>query len=103
MALEILVNTGSGIGLLPDGTKPFGAITWTNVDLSSVKSCGTHLRTISLEMLQESNMLLSICYKITHSQLLPYLSRDNEFDHEACLVFVYAVLYARKYDNLSMS
>ena len=22
MALEILVNTGSGIGLLPDGTKP---------------------------------------------------------------------------------
>ena len=34
MASEILVNIGSGNGLMPDGTKPF--ITWTNVDLSSV-------------------------------------------------------------------
>ena len=28
MASEIMVNTGSGEGLLPDGTNP----TWTNVD-----------------------------------------------------------------------
>ena len=45
MALEILINTGSGNGLLPDSTKPL--FTWTNVDLSSVRSCGIHLRTLS--------------------------------------------------------
>ena len=41
MALEILVNSGSGNGLVP-----------TNVDFSSVKSCGIHLRTLSQEGLK---------------------------------------------------
>ena len=32
------------------------AITWTNVDISAVKSCGIHLRTISQEMLKISTL-----------------------------------------------
>ena len=34
---------GSGNGVLPEGNQ---AITWTNLDLSSVRSCGIHLRTL---------------------------------------------------------
>ena len=44
---EIWVNIGSGNGLLPYSTKslpgPILTITWTNVDLSSVRSNGIHL------------------------------------------------------------
>ena len=39
------------------------AITWTNVDLSSVRSCGHHVRAISLEMPQSS--VTKIYLKIT--------------------------------------
>ena len=42
MALEILVNTGSG-------NWRHQSITWTNVDLSSVRSLGFHLRASSLD------------------------------------------------------
>ena len=39
------------------------AITWTNVDLSSVRSCGFHEMAISQEMPQSS--ITKICLKIT--------------------------------------
>ena len=48
MATEIWVNFGSGNGLLHQ------AITWTNADLSSVKSKDIHLEEISWEMSQPS-------------------------------------------------
>ena len=37
------VNIGSGNGLVPSGNK---TITWTNVDLSSVRSSDIHLMAI---------------------------------------------------------
>ena len=58
MATKIWVDIGSGDGLLPDGT-----ITWTNVDLSLVKSIDIHIRTNSQEMPQLS--ITKICLKIT--------------------------------------
>ena len=44
------------------------ATTWTNVDLSSVKSCGIHLRAISHEMIKISTLDMSL--KITNWKLL---------------------------------
>ena len=41
MALEILVNTGSINGVLPDGTNP---LQWTNVDSPSLMSSASHSR-----------------------------------------------------------
>ena len=48
MVTDIWVNIGSGNGLLHQ------AITWTNVDWSSVKSCDIQIRAISEEMPQVS-------------------------------------------------
>ena len=45
--IENGVNIGSGNGLLPGATKP---ITWTNIDLSSVRSSDNNLRAISQEI-----------------------------------------------------
>ena len=50
----MLVNIGSGNGLLP------GGITWTNVDLSSNMFCGIHLRAISQETLKISIIDMSL-------------------------------------------
>ena len=58
MVTLIWVNIGSANGLLPDSTKP-----WTNVDLSSVRSSGIHLRAILQEILQPS--VTEISWKIT--------------------------------------
>ena len=53
------------------------AITWTNVDLSSVRSCGIHLRVISQWM---SKPLFCItCLKIMILKLLPHLPGASEF------------------------
>ena len=60
MATEIWVNTGSGNGLLPDGTKPLPEPMLT--DWSSVKSSDIHIRAISEEMPQPS--ITKICLKI---------------------------------------
>ena len=51
MALQILVNTDSGNGLLPDGTKPLPEYMIYD-DLSSVRSRDNHLRAISQEIPQ---------------------------------------------------
>ena len=61
MATKIWVNIGSGNGLLPDGTKPLPE---PNVDLSSVKSSGIHLRAILQEIPQPS--VTEISLKITY-------------------------------------
>ena len=53
---QIWINVGPGNGLLPDGTKPL--MTWTNVDLSSVRYCGIDL--ISQEMLKISILDMSL-------------------------------------------
>ena len=60
MATETWVNTGSGNGLLPDGT---------NVDWSSVKYNDIHIRAISQEMPQSSitKINLKIIYLKFHS------------------------------------
>ena len=47
MTTWISINIGSGNGLSPDGTK---AITWTNVDLTSMVSSGIHKKAISQEV-----------------------------------------------------
>ena len=52
------------------------AITRTNVDLSSVKSCGIHLRAISHEMLKICTLDVSL--KITNLRLHPHLPGTNE-------------------------
>ena len=52
------------------------AITWTNVDLSSVRSCCIHLRVISQEMLEIS--LLDMGLKNTHLILEPQPPGAND-------------------------
>ena len=63
-----LVPSCSGNGLLPDGTK---LITWTNVDLSSVRSCGIHRRALSWEDLKipVSKTRVKITFLESHSDL----------------------------------
>ena len=51
------------------------AITWTNVDLSSVKSCGIHLRAISHEILKI--FTLNVSLKVTNLRLHPHLPGTN--------------------------
>ena len=75
MAIEIWVNIGPGNGLLPDGTK---AITWTNVDLLSTKSCDIHLRANSHEMLKISTLDVSL--KISNVRLHMHLPGTNELN-----------------------
>ena len=72
MALEILVNTGSGNGLLPDGS-----ITWTNVALSSVRSIDIHLMVILQKIPQPP--IIKINLKITFLKFLSNISGANEF------------------------
>ena len=50
---------------------------WTTVDLSSVRSCGIHLRTISQEMLKMS--ILDMSLKIINLRLHLHLLVANEF------------------------
>ena len=54
------------------------AITWTNVDLSLVKSCGIHLRAVSHEMLKISTLDVSL--KIINLRLHPHLQVANELN-----------------------
>ena len=58
MAAGTLGNICSGNGLLPDGTKQ--AITFTNVDLSSLRYSDVHLRAISPDMSQPSVTKISL-------------------------------------------
>ena len=52
MASEIWVNVGTGNGLLPVGNNDRQqAITWTNVDLSSLRPIGIYLRVSSQKLL----------------------------------------------------
>ena len=60
LAMQIVINIGLG----------------TIVDLSSAKSCGIHLREISLETLSIS--IIRTCCKIKQLKHRPYFSGDNE-------------------------
>ena len=53
------------------------AITWTNVDWSSVKSSDIHIRAISQEMPQPS--ITKICFKIIYLEFHSNLPGANEF------------------------
>ena len=55
-----------GDGLLPGDTNP---ITWSNVDLSSVRSGGIHLRSISQEMLKMSILDMSLKIRLIHDNI----------------------------------
>ena len=59
-------------------------ITSTNVDLSSVKSFGIHLRAISHEMLKISSLDVSL--KITNLRLHPHLPGTNELSLGLCVI-----------------
>ena len=63
------------------------AITWTNVDLSSVRSCGFHVRAISLEMPQSS--ITKICLKITCLKFHSNFPGANEL-MDSCDLFTYS-------------
>ena len=65
-------NFGSGNGLLPDGT-----ITWTNVDLSSVMSCGIDLGAVLQEMLKMSILDKSMKIKITDCEITATFPRGQ--------------------------
>ena len=67
MVTKIWVSNGSG--------KWLGAITWTNVDFSSVRFCGIHLRAISHWVTKPLCCILSL--KIILLKLL-HLPGDNE-------------------------
>ena len=55
------------------------AITWTNVDLSSVRSCGICLLLILQEMLKISIPGMSL--KLTNSRLQSHLPGANKLTH----------------------
>ena len=70
MATWIWVNIGTGDGLLHQ------AITWTNVDLSSARSSGIHLRAILQEIPQPS--VTEISMKITYLKFCSNIPGTNE-------------------------
>ena len=57
MAYGDMVNIGSGNGFVPERHQ---AITWTNVDLLSVRSTDIHLSAISQEIVQPSITKISL-------------------------------------------
>ena len=77
MASEILVNIGSGNGLLLDGTKSLPE--WTLIDHQSSLA---HLRVISQDMLKIS--ILDMSLKITNSRLQLYLPGATNFKFSWC-------------------
>ena len=72
MAAKNLVKIVSDDGLLSSHQD----ITWTNVDLSSGKSCGIHLTANSQEMLKIS--ILDVSLKVTNSVLQSHPLGTNE-------------------------
>ena len=52
------------------------AITWTSVDLSSVRSCSIYLRAISQEIIKIA--ALDMHLKITNKKIEPHLSWANQ-------------------------
>ena len=74
MVINIQVNTVSGNGLLPDGTKPLPepVLTWASLGLY-----GNHLRPMSLELLKISDH--KIGWKNTLVKLFLHLPRAHEF------------------------
>ena len=72
MATELWVNIGSGNGLVLSG------ITWTNVDLSLVRSSDIDLMAISQGAPQPS--ITKIRLKITYLKFLSNLPGANELD-----------------------
>ena len=81
MALEILVNSGWGNGLLPDGTKPLPEPLLTSYQRML---CGIHLKAMSLEVLMNffCNIYAEIALlKLLHGPNLAMakLNRTNNF------------------------
>ena len=76
MATWNLVGLGSGIDLLPDGTKPLPGPEWTNVNLTSRRFSDNHLRVISQETPQSS--IAKISLKIAHLKFHSNLPGVNE-------------------------
>ena len=70
---KIWVNIGSSNGLLPDG------ITWTNVDLSSLRSSDVNLMAISFEISQPSVTKISL--KIIFLRVYWNFPGANELTH----------------------
>ena len=69
------------------------AITWTNVDLSSVRSCGIYLRTISFSHEMLSIFILDTSLKITNSSYcciihrpMSWLNPSDFFAHSTVAV-----------------
>ena len=60
------------------------AITQTNLDLSSVKSWGIHIRAISLEMLKI--YIIDMCLKIIYLKLHPHLPGINGLTSCLCVM-----------------
>ena len=70
------------------------AITWTNVDLSSVRSCGIHVRAISQEIPQPS--ITKISLKITSLEFISNLLGANELKYNRIIIDYYCYTPATK-------
>ena len=79
------------------------AIAWTNVDLTSVRSCGIHLRTTLQQMLMMS--ILSMCLKITNLRVQLHLPGTNELRCEICGVwnFLHGIFKCYTLQNIRIS
>ena len=77
MATKILVNIGSGNGLLPDSTKPLPESMLTSEFPLVINEvlCDIHLREISQELLLNLNNIMSL--EITLLKLLQYYISPN--------------------------
>ena len=73
----ILIYIGSGDGLPHDSTKPL--YTWTNVDLSTMKSCGSQLTMISEKMLKVR--IIKMRLELPHFLFQPHLPWPNALTH----------------------
>ena len=79
---QIRINIGSGNEWLVAWWHQ--AITWTNVDSSSVKSCGIHRRAILLQMLKI--WITGICCKIIPNCKIIALSLREQWVNSKCEV-----------------
>ena len=84
MVTENLVNFGSGNGLLPDGRHQ--ANTWTNVDLSSVRSSDNLLKIIPPERPQPS--INKSCWKLNYLSKISFKSPRGHWVNIDCLTYL---------------
>ena len=73
-------RSGSALALVCLGASQHQTIAWANADISLVRSCGIHLRTLSRRLPKQIHSVMSL--KVTILKLLLQLPGNNELNHQ---------------------